>query len=170
MQVVSGFSALVNGGNYYQPKLLKSINTTDGTVVHNYEPVLVKQTITESTSVLIREYLKAAVESGTAKTAGVKGYSIGGKTGTAEKLPREAKKYLVSFVGAAPIENPQVVIYVVVDEANAQNADSSVHAQKIAHEILVELLPYLNILPDTIEEDIIEEGTSDSIDNGTVFE
>ncbi|MBE5963764.1 MAG: penicillin-binding protein 2 [Lachnospira sp.] len=170
IQVVSGFSSLVNGGNYYQPQLLKSITTANGEVVYNNSPILVKQTITKSTSEALREYLKATVESGTAKTAGVNGYSIGGKTGTAEKLPREDKKYLVSFLGAAPIEDPQVVVYVIVDEANAENADSSSHAQLIAHNIFVELLPYLNILPDSVEEDVIEEGTNDSIDNGTVFE
>ena len=86
--------------------------------VEEIEPVLVKETVSRDTSDKIRKYLYATVETGTAAPAGVEGYEIGGKTGTAEKHPRGQGNYLVSFLGAAPIEDPQVVVYVVVDEAN----------------------------------------------------
>ena len=71
-----------------------------------------------------------------------------GKTGTAQKIPRKDRKYLVSFIGSVPAENPQVAIYVVVDEANNEDQAHSYYAQSIAREILKEALPYMNIYPD----------------------
>ena len=73
---------------------------------------------------------------------------MGGKTGTAQKFPRSEGKYLVSFIGFAPLDDPEVVVYVVVDEPNAANQADSTYAQLIAKEIFTELLPYLNIYPD----------------------
>ena len=88
------------------------------------------------------------MKQGTSRTSKVQGYSSGGKTGTAEKYPRGNKKYLVSFIGFAPVERPQVVIYVVVDEPNVEDQANSTYAQFIAQGILSQLLPYLNIIPD----------------------
>ena len=73
---------------------------------------------------------------------------MGGKTGTAQKLPRGQGNYLVSFIGYAPQDHPQVVIYVVVDEPNAEDEAHSTYAQGIVKEILTEALPYMNIYPD----------------------
>ena len=99
VQMLSGFSSLINGGNYYQPHLVKEIQNSNGDVVKTIDPVVVKRTTSEDTSSKLRSYLKSTVEAGTAAPAQVKGYSIGGKTGTAEKRPVSAKKYLVSFIG-----------------------------------------------------------------------
>lgn len=99
VQMLSGFSSLINGGNYYQPHLVKEIQNSNGDVVKTIDPVVVKRTTSEDTSSKLRSYLKSTVEEGTAAPAQVKGYSIGGKTGTAEKRPVSAKKYLVSFIG-----------------------------------------------------------------------
>lgn len=98
-----------------------------------------------------------SVESGTSRSAKVQGYSMGGKTGTAEKLKETAdnkeegidvKNYLVSYVGFAPLDDPQVVIYVVVDTPNVESQASSQYAQYIAQAIFSEVLPYMNIYPD----------------------
>ena len=86
VQMLSGFSSLINGGNYYQPHLVKEIQNSNGDVVKTIDPVVVKRTTSEDTSSKLRSYLKSTVEEGTAAPAQVKGYSIGGKTGTAEKL------------------------------------------------------------------------------------
>ena len=75
----------------------------------------------------------------------MEGYTIGGKTGTAEKIPRNHGKYLLSFIGFAPVENPQVVVYVTVDEPNVENQSSSGLGTIIAQSIFEELLPYMNI-------------------------
>ncbi len=150
IQMVTAFSSLVNGGKYYQPHLLKKIVDFNGNVVSTAEPVLLKETVSKSTSDLIREYLYDTVSSGTAKSAKVDGYSMGGKTGTAQKLPRDAGNYLVSFMGFVPYENPQLVIYCIVDTPNT-DSNSQAHstfAQNIVREILEEALPYLNIFPD----------------------
>ena len=88
VQMLSGFSSLINGGNYYQPHLVKEVQNSNGDVVKTIDPVVVKRTTSEDTSSKLRSYLKSTVEAGTAAPAQVKGYSIGGKTGTAEKVPR----------------------------------------------------------------------------------
>ena len=111
-----------------------------------------KQTISEKISADIRSYMAASVDYGTSRTSKVQGYSSGGKTGTAEKLPRGNGKYLVSFIGFAPVDDPALVIYVVVDEPKVDDQASSTYAQYIAQGILSEALPYLNVQPDEAED------------------
>lgn len=148
IQMVSAFSSLVNGGTYYQPHLVTKITDASGNAVSTIEPKAVKQTVSESTSDQIRDYLYDVVSKGTAGTAKVDGYSMGGKTGTAQKIPRKDRKFLVSFMGFAPVENPQLVIYCVVNEPNVGDQAHSYFAQNIVREILEEVLPYMNIYPD----------------------
>ena len=107
-----------------------------------------KQTVSGKTSDLVRGYLVSTVKAGTGKSAKVPGYSMGGKTGTAEKQPRGQKKYLVSFIGFAPAEDPQVLVYVVINEPNVENQAQSSLATGLTKEIMTEILPYLNIFPD----------------------
>jgi stage V sporulation protein D (sporulation-specific penicillin-binding protein) len=145
IQMISGFSALVNGGYYYEPHMISRIETTSGAVVENIEPKLLKQIVSEETSAKIVEYCNATVTDGTGKSARPAGYAIGGKTGTAQTLPRGNGEYIVSFMGYAPADNPQIAIYVVVDRANVEEQDNSRLAQGIARNILTEVLPYLNI-------------------------
>ena len=114
-------------------------------IVKTISPTLMKQTISEKISADIRSYMAASVDHGTSRTSKVQGYSSGGKTGTAEKLPRGNGKYLVSFIGFAPVDDPALVIYVVVDEPKVDDQASSTYAQYIAQGILSEALPYLNI-------------------------
>jgi stage V sporulation protein D (sporulation-specific penicillin-binding protein) len=143
VQMLSGFSSLINGGNYYQPHIVKEIQNSDGDVVESIDPVIVKKTTTEETSELLRSYLKSTVEEGTASPAQVKGYSIGGKTGTAEKRPVSEKNYLVSFIGCVPAEDPEVAIYVVIDEPHVSDQAHSTYATEFASKILKKVLPFL---------------------------
>lgn len=156
IQVASAFSSVINGGYYYKPHMVKRILDSNGGTVETINPVLVKQTISSKTSALVKQYLHHTMygqtdangNNPTGRKARVAGYAMGGKTGTAEKLPRSAKKYLVSFIGFAPVDNPQVVCYVVVDEPNAESGvtqASSSFAQEIFKNIMKEALPYLNI-------------------------
>ncbi len=145
IQMITGFCSLINGGYYYEPHMVSRIETAGGAVVENIEPRILKQTVSQSTSDLIVEYCNAVVTSGTGKSARPAGYAIGGKTGTAQTLPRGNDEYVVSFMGYAPAENPEIAIYVVVDRANAEEQDNSRFAQGIARNILTEILPYLNI-------------------------
>lgn len=152
IQVASAFCSIINGGNYYQPHVVKKITDENGNIIQEDNGTLLKKTVSASTSELLKQYLYATVSDGTGKYAKVPGYSMGGKTGTAQKLPRGQGNYLVSFIGFAPVDNPQLLVYVVVDEPNAVEEFHSTFAQEIAKGIFEETLPYLNIYPD---EDIV---------------
>ena len=148
IQEINAMCAVINGGYYYQPRLVTKIRDSSGGVVKSYSPTLMKQTISGNISADLRSYMALSVTQGTSKHSKVEGYSSGGKTGTAEKFPRGNNKYLVSFIGFAPVEHPEVLIYVVVDEPNVEDQANSTYAQYIAQGILSELLPYLNVEPD----------------------
>ena len=111
-------------------------------------PTLLRETVSKSTSDALKQYMYSTVTGGTAVTAKVDGYSMGGKTGTAQKAGRDGVNYLVSFIGFAPVEDPQLVIYCVVDEQNVAEQFHSTYAQNIVREILEEVLPYMNIYRD----------------------
>lgn len=157
LQEINAMSSVINGGYYYQPHLVKEIQDSNGSTVKTVEPVLLKQTISSEISAAIRSYMEDSVIEGTSRHSKVQGYSSGGKTGTAEKFPRGNKKYLVSFITFAPVEEPQVIVYVVVDEPNAEEQADSKYPQYIAQGILSELLPYLNVEPDEAEEGVVPE-------------
>lgn len=145
IQMITAFSSLVNGGKYYEPHVVKKITAADGSVVQNITPRVLKQTVSAQTSSKIIEYCNGVVTNGTGKTARPAGYAIGGKTGTAETIPRDKINYVVSFMGYAPANNPQIAIYVVVDRPNAVFQDDAKYATKIVRDILTEVLPYMNI-------------------------
>lgn len=148
IQVASAFSSLINGGYYYQPYMVSKILGADGGTISVTEPTVLKQTVSQSTSDLLRSYLYNTVTNGTAGTSKVDGFSMGGKTGTAEKLPRNQGNYLVSYIGFAPYDDPELVIYCIVDEPNTADQPHSYYAQNIVREILEEIFPYMNIYPD----------------------
>lgn len=154
IQVAAAFSSLVNGGYYYEPHVVKQIQDGDGKVVETKDPVLLRKTISTETSEQLRPYLRAVMDYGTGKNAAVPGYDIGGKTGTAEKLPREAENYVLSFIGCAPLENPEVVIYVVIDEPNVAKQETSQYVLELSQKIMSQVFPYLNI---TMKEDYVPE-------------
>lgn len=165
IQMAAAFSSLVNGGYYYQPHVVKRIVNDNGATVKECDGLLVKETVSRQTSEFLQEYLYQTVEAGTAGGAKVEGYSIGGKTGTAQKLPREAKTYVVSFLGCAPAINPEIVIYVVIDEPQnvEKQADSSI-ATKFASKILKEILPALDIFPDGEIDYLLDDGVTQTGD------
>ena len=144
-QMAASFCSLLNGGNYYEPHVVKQIRDENGNVTENKDPVLVKKTISKETSDIIKDYMQGVVEEGTGASAAVEGYAVGGKTGTAEKLPRGNGKYLVSFIGYAPQENPQVMVYVVIDEPNSAVQANSGYATQLASQIMTDIFPYLGV-------------------------
>ena len=154
VQELAAFSAVINGGYYYKPHVVGQITNSDGGVVKNVEPILMRQPISARSSSMLRDYLEATVSEGTGKKARVPGYRVGGKTGTAEKYPRGNGKYLVSFIGAVPMDDPQLVVYVIIDEPNVEDQSTGGYAMTIAQKIMMEVLPYLNI-PQT--EEITDE-------------
>ena len=167
MQMMAAYCSIINGGMVYQPHIVKRIESANGEVVKEYKANLVRQTITASTSKLLRRYLKNTVEEGTAKKAGVTGYSVAGKTGTAQKGDRKDNKWIISFIGHAPAENPKFAIYVVIDEpyGTTGTSGSSADVLTLTHNILEKLLPYMNVYKDASDE---YEDTSSSPDELTV--
>ncbi len=160
VQMAAGFSALVNGGYYYEPHIVKQILTPGGATLQNIDKILVKESVSRETSEFIRNAMYLTVEEGTAKWAQVPGYKVGGKTGTAEKIPRSEKNYLVSFIGCVPADNPEMVIYVVIDKPqNVARQDDSSLATKLVSRILSDILPFLEIYPteETEDSDLTEE-------------
>ncbi len=145
MQLGTAFCSAINGGYYYQPHVVKQIIDADGNVVENYNKMLVRRTISEETSATMRDMLYATVENGTGNRAWVEGYQIGGKTGTAEKLPRGGGRYILSFIGFSPVDDPQVVVYCVVDEPHTGDQATSGAGAILFNQIAEELLPYMNI-------------------------
>ena len=163
MQIGTAFCSVINGGDYYEPHLVKQIVDENGGIINNIEPTVLRKTISSETSEFMRNALFEVVSNGTARKAQVEGYTIGGKTGTAEKLPRGNGKYLLSFIGFAPVDNPQVVVYVTVDEPHVEDQASSGLGTIIAHSIFEELLPYMNIYQTDEQNESIGEDVGDEV-------
>ena len=179
VQVAAAYASILNGGDYYIPHVVKQIKTADGITVLKEDQASVRETVSSTTMEFIHDALYMTVEKGTATPAKVKGYLIGGKTGTAQKRPRTEKKYVVSFVGFAPVENPQVMTYVVIDEVHDESlVGSSSPATKMTAEIMNEILPYLGMYPEgdivyTVDLDLLQELDSnihDEVNEGNLPE
>ena len=149
VQMAAAFSSVVNGGSYFRPHVVKQILNANGTVIQEMEPELLRVTCSKATSDFLKEALYQTVEKGTGRPAQIQGYHVGGKTGTAQKLPRSEKNYLVSFCGFAPVEDPQLLVYVIVDTPNldGEEQSSASFATKIEQKIMNDALQFLNIPP-----------------------
>ena len=165
MQLATAFCSVINGGYYYQPHIVKRIEDENGNVIKSYGDTLVRRTVSEDTSAKMRNILQKVVEQGTGWRTAMEGYTIGGKTGTAEKLSwengtlkRADGKFILSFIGFAPVEDPEVMIYCVVDEPDVPQQDMSGAGTALFHMISQDLFPYLNIYrtndldPESIEQ------------------
>ena len=148
IQLGTAFCSVVNGGKLYQPRVVSKITDQNGNTIRDISPTLLRETISKTTCDTLKQYMYSTVTAGTGNTAKVDGYSMGGKTGTAQKVPRDGVNYLVSFIGFAPVEDPQLMIYCIVDQPNDADQPHSSFAQNIVREILEEVLPYMNIYPD----------------------
>ncbi len=159
IQLITAVSAAVNGGNLYKPYLVEKVISADGSVVEEYEPTLVRQVISEQTSKTVRDILETVVSDGSGRTAAVPGYKIGGKTGTSEKLDQlteegEVEAYVSSFLAVAPAYDPQIVILLLLDEAQMENPYGSVVAAPVVGAMLGDILPYMGIEPNYTEAEM----------------
>lgn len=167
IQLASAYCSTINGGYYYKPHVVKSILDKKNQVIEEFEPVVVRQTVSESTSDIIREATLEVIEEGTAGAIHVDGYEIGGKTGTAQKGPRADEKYIVSTITHVPYDDPQLVLYVVVNEPGGEYSSDSYPAQILANWIWRELCPYLGIssseskIETIVPNDTVEEELKD---------
>ncbi|MBO6015631.1 MAG: peptidoglycan glycosyltransferase, partial [Lachnospiraceae bacterium] len=160
MQIASAFCSVINGGYYMEPHVVREIRNAEGVTVQKNDTRVLKQVISSEVSEKMRGYLAAVCTKGTGKTAVPSGYLIGGKTGTAETVPRKQGNYVVSFIGFAPVDDPQVVVYAVVDRPNVADQPHSTFAQELVRDIFTEILPYMNIFrTEELSEEQIEELT-----------
>lgn len=168
IQMAAGFSSLINGGYYYQPHFVSKILNSEGATVDEIEPRILKQTVSNTTSERVREMCRSVVmegTEGTGYTARPAGYTMGGKTGTAEKIPRALKNYLVSFMGYVPAENPEILCYCVIDRPNVGAQDNARLATVLCHDIMTEVLPYENIfMTEPLTEEELAELSEQQLD------
>lgn len=145
LQLAAAISAVVNGGNLYRPHIVKALTDENGAVVKNYEPELVRKIVSEKTSEIMRDFLEGVVANGTGKGARIDGYRIGGKTGTSEKQPRGEGKYVASFLGVAPADDPELLCIVAIDEPTGDLYQGSQIAAPVVRNILEDTLRYMGI-------------------------
>ncbi len=152
LQMISAVSSVVNGGNLMKPNIVKAYTDPAGNIIKKNEPEIVRNIISENTSKQMREILERVVAEGTGKGAYVNGFRIGGKTGTSEKLPRNSGKYIASFVGFAPADNPQIVCLLLLDEPNAGATGGGAIAAPAVGRIMEDVLQYLGYEPQYTDE------------------
>ncbi len=153
LQLISAVSAIANGGNLMKPYLVKELTNDQGTVVKKIEPTIVRQIVSEETSRTARELLENAVNIGSGQNAYIKGYRVAGKTGTSEKIPRGQGKYIASFVGFAPANDPKVACLVVVAEPKLGSYYGGAVAAPVVGKILEDTLHYLGVEPQYTTEE-----------------
>ncbi|CAK9331113.1 stage V sporulation protein D [Thermoanaerobacter kivui] len=151
LQMITAVSAIANGGKLMQPLIVKSIVDSSGNVIKEFKPKVVRQVISEKTSATMREILKSVVSEGTGRTGYIEGFDVAGKTGTTEKyMPG---KYVASFLGFAPADDPKVIALVVIDEPNNPESHfGSQLAAPVVKSILEDTLRYLEVKPRGIEK------------------
>lgn len=155
LQLITGVSAVVNGGTLYQPYFVASVDDYAGKNVYTRQPVAVRRVLKEETSATMRTLLENVVSKGGGKKAGVAGYRIGGKTGTAQKYENGAiarGKYVSSFIGFAPVENPQYAVLMVVDEPTGYVYYGSLTAAPYAGRVFERIFAYTGLSPSVAEE------------------
>ena len=154
--MATAVSTIANGGTHVKPRIVKQIIDSKSGEVTNVEPVKDEMVVSEETSKKVLSMMESVVAEGTGKNAQVKGYSIGGKTGTSEDGVNTGK-YVASFVGVAPISNPELVVLVVLYNPTGEGGHGGGGvAAPVASKVLNEALPYLEISKDNLTEEEIK--------------
>ncbi len=151
IQIMTAVCAVVNDGKLMKPHIVSEIVDEHNVTIKKYEPEEVRQIISQSTSDFICSSLEKVVSEGTGKNAYVKGYRIGGKTGTSEKIDEyvegEKEKYIASFLGVAPMDNPQYACLIILDDPSGTYYEGSQLAAPVAGKVFSEMLPYMGLNP-----------------------
>ncbi len=162
LQLVRGISAVVNGGKLIEPYIVSEVVTSDGETVLKQEPTVIRQVISPETSETMRNLIRSVVKEGTAKNANVFGFDIGGKTGTSEKIDifdengQRVLDKIVSFVGVAPMDNPEYIVLVALDTPSRSTGiyiSGGVMAAPTVGAVMADILPYLGVKHNYTQED-----------------
>ncbi|MBE7028677.1 MAG: PASTA domain-containing protein [Ruminococcaceae bacterium] len=163
LQMITAVSAVANKGKLLRPFVVKKYVDDEGNVIEEFKTEVVRQVISEETSKLLCQVLENVVVDGGGKSAFIQGYHIAGKTGTSEKQPRGNGKYIASFVGFAPANDPQIACLVILDEPGGDQYMGSMVAAPVVKSIMEDTLRYLGVEPDLTEEEMIKEYTVPSV-------
>lgn len=149
IQQITAVSAAINGGTLYKPYIVKSLNEPEtNTIIQENKPTVVRKVITEETSKKVRMALESVVSNGTGGNAFIEGYRVGGKTGTAQKV-KDGRymvgNYIVSFMGFLPADDPQIVVYIAIDNAKGITQYGGTVAAPIARNVLLDAIGALGI-------------------------
>lgn len=150
LQLLRAASAVINGGTLVTPHFGVSISNADGTVVKKIDYPVEKNVIKDETSETMKMLLESVVSQGSGKNAYLEGYQIGGKTATSEKLPRSSNKYISSFMGFAPADDPKIIAIVLIDEPTGTYYGGTI-AAPVIKELLANVLPYLGVEESYVE-------------------
>ncbi len=156
IQLITAISSIANDGNLMQPRLVKAYTDNQGNIVEEINPKMVRQVISQETSEKMMEIVESVVSEGSGKAAYIPGYRIGGKTGTAQKVidgKYAQGKYICSFIGIAPTDDPQIVVLAIVDEPTGVSAFGSTTAGPIVKQIMNDSLKYLGVEPKYSKEE-----------------
>lgn len=156
MQLMTTVSSLINGGNRITPHFGVSVRDDQGELVENLSYPVKEGIVSSDTSAVLRNVLEKVVSEGSGKNAKIEGYTIGGKTATSQTLPRSANKYISSFLGFAPAENPQVLALCIINNPQGIYYGGTI-AAPVVQEIFTNILPYLGIERQEVAEDDSEE-------------
>ena len=154
LQLITAYSAITNDGKMVRPHVVKEIVANDGTYVEKYETEVIRQVISTETSQTVRNILEGVVSQGAGKNAYIKGFRVAGKTGTSEKIPRGNGKYVASFVGFAPCNDPEIIGLVMLDEPMGSTHMGGATAAPTFKSIFDDVLRYMNIEPQYTEEEL----------------
>lgn len=169
IQLITAFSSVINGGEYLKPYVVSQITDSNGDIIKSQSKTVLRHPISEDVSRLMREYMYGTVMAGTGQEAQVAGYAIGGKTGTAQKYDEETgdvseDRYVISFIGYTPVDDPEVVLLVILDEADG---GSSHDTAELASQMFEKILPALGLYPDSsLYQDIPSPNAGNNIDLG----
>lgn len=180
LQMITAFSSVINGGNLYQPYVVQSVSDASGAVIQNTEPTLIRQVVSQETSRRCRAILETVVSEGTGHNAYHAGYRIGGKTGSSETIPKEDDRTIVSFMGFAPADDPEIIVLLAYDKPQPASPGSDWSttgvyisggnmAAPMAGEVIAQILDYLDVEKQyTAEESAAVDVTTPQVTGYTV--
>jgi len=169
IQILDAFSALINGGKLMRPYLVSQVINGDGDVVMEREPEVRRKVISQKTSDIIRNQLQATIEVGTGKKAAIGGYSIGGKTGTAQQGSRSTNdEWVLSFVSYFPVENPEYIVMTVINRPSHYGGEGVQSPSPMTKKLMERIIKYKNLEPSDIKK--AEEGSKKDVTKVTLDE
>ncbi|MGN1412577.1 MAG: penicillin-binding transpeptidase domain-containing protein [Oscillospiraceae bacterium] len=174
IEMITSYAAVINGGNLVVPYVVDKILDGDGNVISTTETTVKRQVVSEETSKIMRESLEYVVNNNGGSNAYIKGYKIGGKSGTSEKLderkPGEDMRYVASYVCFAPADDPEIIMLVMADEPMTGEYYGSVVAVPYARKILEDALPYLGYYPEYSDDELETlDVTVPSVEDTTLY-